>query len=50
MRMKFTDIVEFSGKTCSNFDGKKNYISTGCVHYNHICKDEIATVEYINKT
>ena len=49
MRMKFTDIVEFSGKTCSNFDGKKNYISTGCVHDNHICKDEIATVEYINK-
>ena len=47
--MKFTDIVEFSGKTCSNFDGKKNYISTGCVHDNHICKDEIATVEYINK-
>ena len=49
MRMKFTDIVEFSGKTCSNFDGKKNYISTGCVHDNHICKDEIETVEYINK-
>ena len=47
--MKFTDIVEFSGKTCSTFDGKKNYISTGCVHDNHICKDEIATVEYINK-
>ena len=49
MRMKFTDIVEFSGKTCSTFDGKKNYISTGCVHDNHICKDEIETVEYINK-
>ena len=47
--MKFTDIVEFSGKTCSTFDGKKNYISTGCVHDNHICKDEIETVEYINK-
>ena len=49
MRMKFTDIVEFSGKTCSTFDGKKNYISTGCVHDDHICKDEIETVEYINK-
>ena len=47
--MKFTDIVEFSGKTCSTFDGKKNYISTGCVHDDHICKDEIETVEYINK-
>lgn len=49
MRRKFTDIVEFSGKACSSFDGKKSYISTGCVHDDHICKDEIEAVDYSSK-
>ena len=49
MRRKFTDIVEFSGKACSSFDGKKSYISTGCVHNDHICKDEIEVVDYSSK-
>lgn len=46
MRVKFTDLVNFTGRACKPFDGQKYYISTGCVHDDLIADSEIETVDY----
>ena len=48
-KYSFSEIVKFSGSTCKPFDGKKEYISTGCIHENSISNQEVETVDYKTK-
>ena len=48
-KYSFSEIVKFSGSTCKPFDGKKEYISTGCIHENSISGQEVETVDYKTK-
>ena len=49
MKAKFTDLVKFTGRACKPFNGQKWYISTGCVHNDHISDNETEIVDYKNK-
>lgn len=49
MKVKFTDLVNFTGRACRPFGGQKYYISTGCVHDDHIADNEVEIIDYENK-
>ena len=49
MRRNFSEIVEVAGTACKPFDGSRKYISTGSVHHDSICDNEVEIVNFKNK-
>ena len=49
MKVKFTEIIEFTDKPCDKFEGKCRYVSTGSLHGNTIIDDETVMVSYGNR-
>ena len=45
----FTECVEIVGSACKQYDGVKNYISTGAVDVDYIVPDEIERFEFENR-
>jgi type I restriction enzyme S subunit len=45
----FTDCVDIVGSACKQYDGEKNYISTGAVDVDYIVPSEVEQFDYINR-
>lgn len=45
-KMLFTECVDIVGSSCKQFDGQKNYISTGAVAVDHIDENKVEIVDY----
>ncbi|WFM80918.1 restriction endonuclease subunit S [Streptococcus ruminicola] len=48
-RRIFTDCVDIVGSACKQYDGEKNYISTGAVDVNYIVPSEVERFEYTDR-
>ena len=49
MEIKLLDCIDIVGESCKNFDGEKNYISTGAVGIDEIDKNKVEIVTFKNK-
>ncbi len=49
IKMKFTDCIDITGRSCKKFGGKKIYISTGAVDVDHVDSHQIEMVNYDTK-